>query len=259
MNTKVAEAVGTTIEELQDVIEFDDTQKQEAKYEVKENNDIKYLVADKRPNVVLRAINLFFKRIIDIIGAIVGIIFLIPITIGVYIANKKVKDDGPIFFVQERIGKDGKIFKMYKYRSMVVGADEKLEKYLAENPAANAEYRIFKKLKDDPRITKVGDFLRKTSLDEFPQFINVLKGDMSLVGPRPYLPREQEDMGDYYKYIVTNKPGVTGFWQVKGRNDVTFEDRLHMDIDYYRKENLLLDIKLIFKTAEKVIKKEGAV
>lgn len=173
MNTKVAEAVGTTIEELQDVIEYDDTQKQEVKYEVKENNDIKYLVANKRPNVVLRAINLFFKRIIDIIGAMVGIIFLIPITIGVYIANKKVKDDGPIFFVQERIGRDGKIFKMYKYRSMVVGADEKLEKYLAENPAANAEYRIFKKLKDDPRITKVGDFLRKTSLDEFPQFINV--------------------------------------------------------------------------------------
>ena len=259
MNTKVAEAVGTTIEELQDVIEYDDTQKQEVEYEVKENNDIKYLVADKRPNVVLRAINLFFKRIIDIIGAIVGIIFLIPITIGVYIANKKVKDDGPIFFVQERIGKDGKIFKMYKYRSMVVGADEKLEKYLAENPVANAEYRIFKKLKDDPRITKVGNFLRKTSLDEFPQFINVLKGDMSLVGPRPYLPREQEDMGDYYKYIVTNRPGVTGFWQVAGRNDVTFKDRLIMDIDYYRRGNLLLDIKLIFKTAEKVIKKEGAV
>lgn len=259
MNTKVAEVVGTTIEELQDVIEYDDTQNQEAKYEVKENNDIKYLVANKRPNVVLRAINLFFKRIIDIIGAIVGIIFLIPITIGVYIANKKVKDDGPIFFVQERIGKDGKIFKMYKYRSMVVGADEKLEKYLAENPAANAEYRIFKKLKDDPRITKVGDFLRKTSLDEFPQFINVLKGDMSLVGPRPYLPREQEDMGDYYKYIVTNRPGVTGFWQVAGRNDVTFKDRLIMDIDYYRRGNLLLDIKLIFKTAEKVIKKEGAI
>ena len=259
MNTKVAEAVGTTIEELQDVIEYDDTQKQEVDYEIKENNDIKYLVADKRPNVVLRAINLFLKRIIDIIGAIVGIIFLIPITIGVYIANKKVKDDGPIFFVQERIGKDGKIFKMYKYRSMVVGADEKLEKYLAENPAANAEYRIFKKLKDDPRITKVGDFLRKTSLDEFPQFINVLKGDMSLVGPRPYLPREQEDMGEYYKYIVTSRPGVTGFWQVAGRNDVTFKDRLIMDIDYYRRGNLLLDIKLIFKTAEKVIKKEGAV
>ena len=259
MNTKVAEAVGTTIEELQDVIEYDDTQKQEVEYKVKENNDIKYLVANKRPNAVLRAINLFFKRIIDIIGAIVGIIFLIPITIGVYIANKVSKDDGPIFFVQERIGKDGKIFKMYKYRSMVVGADEKLEKYLAENPAANAEYRIFKKLKDDPRITKVGDFLRKTSLDEFPQFINVLKGDMSLVGPRPYLPREQEDMGEYYKYIVTTRPGVTGFWQVAGRNDVTFKDRLIMDIDYYRRGNLLLDIKLIFKTAEKVIKKEGAV
>ena len=258
MNTKVAEAVGTTIEELQDVIEYDDTQNQEAKYEVKENNDIKYLVADKRPNVVLRTINLFFKRIIDIIGAIVGIIFLIPITIGVYIANKKVKDDGPIFFVQERIGRDGKIFKMYKYRSMVVGADEKLEKYLAENPAANAEYRIFKKLKDDPRITKVGDFLRKTSLDEFPQFINVLKGDMSLVGPRPYLPREKDDMGYYFNDIVKCKPGITGFWQVNGRNDVTFDDRLGMDITYFQKTNLLLDIKLLIKTGLKVLRKEGA-
>ena len=258
MSTKVAEAVGTTIEELQDVIEYDDTQKQEVEYEVKENNDIKYLVADKRPNVVLRAINLFFKRIIDIIGAIVGIIFLIPITIGVYIANKKVKDDGPIFFVQERIGKDGKIFKMYKYRSMVVGADEKLEKYLAENPAANAEYRIFKKLKDDPRITKVGDFLRKTSLDEFPQFINVLKGDMSLVGPRPYLPREKDDMGYYFNDIVKCKPGITGFWQVNGRNDVTFDDRLGMDITYFQKTNLLLDIKLLIKTGLKVLRKEGA-
>ena len=259
MNTKVAEAVGTTIEELQDVIEYDDTQKQEVKYEVKENNDIKYLVANKRPNVVLRAINLFFKRIIDIIGAIVGIIFLIPITIGVYIANKISKDEGPIFFVQERIGKDGKIFKMYKYRSMVVGADEKLEKYLSENPEAEEEYRVFKKLKDDPRITKVGNFLRKTSLDEFPQFINVLKGDMSLVGPRPYLPREQEDMGDYYKYIVTNKPGVTGPWQVAGRSDVTFDDRLTMDMQYYINANILVDIKFIAKTLEKVVKKEGAI
>ena len=259
MSTKVAEAIGTTIEELQDVIEYDDTQKQEVEYKVKENNDIKYLVANKRPNVVLRTINLFFKRIIDIIGAIVGIIFLIPITIGVYIANKVLKDDGPIFFVQERIGKDGKIFKMYKYRSMVVGADEKLEKYLAENPEAEEEYRVFKKLKDDPRITKVGSFLRKTSLDEFPQFINVLKGDMSLVGPRPYLPREQEDMGDYYKYIVTNKPGVTGPWQVAGRSDVTFDDRLTMDMQYYINANILVDIRFIAKTVEKVAKREGAV
>ena len=259
MNTKVAEAVGTTIEELQDVIEYDDTQKQEVKYEVKENNDIKYLVANKRPNVVLRAINLFFKRIIDIIGAIVGIIFLIPITIGVYIANKKVKDDGPIFFVQERIGKDGKIFKMYKYRSMVVGADEKLEKYLAENPAANAEYRIFKKLKDDPRITKVGNFLRKTSLDEFPQFINVLKGDMSIVGPRAVVDGEIEKFGIYQKEILSVKPGITGYWAANGRSDTSYEERVFMEYKYVRMFSVWMDIKILFKTVASVLKKEGAI
>ena len=103
---------------------------------------------------------------------------------------------------------------MYKYRSMVIGADEKLSTYLKENEEARKEYSKYKKLKNDPRITKVGKFIRKTSIDEFPQFINVLLGQMSLVGPRPYLPREQEDMGNYYKYIIQCKPGITGYWQV---------------------------------------------
>ena len=147
---------------------------------------------------------------------------------------------------------------MYKYRSMVVGADEKLEEYLSENEEAREEYRVNKKLKNDPRITRIGNFLRKTSLDEFPQFINVLKGDMSLVGPRPYLPREQEEMGTYYRYIVTKKPGITGFWQVNGRSDVTFEDRLSMDMNYYNQSSLKLDVKLLAKTVGKVLKKEGA-
>lgn len=198
------------------------------------------------------------KRTIDIIGAIIGVIALIPLTICIYIANKISKDNGPLFYTQERIGKDGKIFKMYKFRSMVVGADEKLEQYLAENEEAAEEYRINKKLKDDPRITKVGNFIRKTSLDEFPQFINVLKGDMSLVGPRPYMPREKEDMGEFYKFIIQQKPGVTGFWQVNGRNDVTFEDRLSMDMNYYNECSLGLDTKLLLKTIAKVVKKEGA-
>ena len=198
------------------------------------------------------------KRIIDITASIIGIIILIPLTICIYIANKILKDKGPIFYIQERIGKDGKIFKMYKYRSMVLGADEKLEKYLSENEQAREEYKINKKLKNDPRVTKIGDFLRKTSLDEFPQFINVLKGEMTLVGPRPYLPREKEDMGYYYKFIVTKKPGITGFWQVEGRSEVSFTDRIYMDMKYYNVANLALDIKLLFKTVKKVLKKEGA-
>ena len=198
------------------------------------------------------------KRTMDICGALIGIIFLVPLTIGIFIANKISKDTGPIFYTQQRIGKNGKIFKMYKYRSMVVDAEKKLEEYLAQNEEAREEYKINKKLKNDPRITRVGNFIRKTSLDEFPQFINVLKGEMSLVGPRPYMPQEQEEMGTYYRYIVTKKPGITGFWQVNGRSDVTFEDRLSMDMRYYEKSSIGLDAKLLAKTVISVVKKEGA-
>ena len=200
----------------------------------------------------------FLKRIFDILGGIIGTLTLIPLTIIIFIANKIAGDNGPTFYTQERIGKNGKRFKIYKYRSMVVGADEILEKYLQENEEARKEYKINKKLKNDPRVTKVGNFIRKTSIDEFPQFINVLKGDMSLVGPRPYLPREQEDMGTYYKYIITKKPGITGYWQVHGRSDVNFDERLSMDMKYYSQGNLGMDIQLLGKTVKKVAKKEGA-
>ena len=200
------------------------------------------------------------KRVIDIIAGLVGTILLIPITIGIYIARKILKeDDGPIFYDQLRIGKNGKIFKMYKYRSMVIGADDKLKEYLAENEEAREEYSKYKKLKKDPRITKLGNFLRKTSLDEFPQFINVLKGNMSLVGPRPYLQREKDDMGEYYKYIIQCKPGITGYWQTTGRSGVTFDDRLKMDYEYYQNRNLKIDLKLLGKTILNVVKKEGAI
>ena len=199
------------------------------------------------------------KRGLDIIGGLVGVIFLLPLTFAIYIANRVIGDKGPIFYTQQRIGKNGKLFKMYKYRSMVVGADEKLEKYLDENPEAREEFDTYKKLKNDPRITKVGKFIRKTSLDEFPQFINVLKGDMSLVGPRPYLPREKEDMKYYYPYIVESKPGITGFWQVSGRSEVTFDDRLNMDFVYSKMKNFKLDVKLLVKTFLNVVKKEGAI
>ncbi len=200
----------------------------------------------------------FLKRIVDIIGALFGVIMLVPMTIGIYIANLIVGDKGPIFYSQNRIGKDGKNFKMYKFRSMCMGADEKLEKYLQENEEARKEYKINKKLKDDPRVTKIGKFIRKTSIDEFPQFINVLKGEMSLVGPRPYLPREINDMGYAYHYITAVKPGVTGLWQVKGRNDVTFKDRLDLDMEYFENKNLLFEIKILFWTVSSVVHKKGA-
>ena len=200
------------------------------------------------------------KRTIDIIGGLVGVMLLVPITVGVAIARLITKEnDGPIFYEQLRIGKNGSKFRIFKFRSMVIGADEALAKYLAENEEARKEYKKYKKLKNDPRITKVGKFLRKTSLDEFPQLINVLKGEMSLVGPRPYLPREKEDMGEFYTYIIKTKPGLTGYWQVNGRSDVDFKERLNMDYYYTQHRGIKLDTKLLVKTFMNVIKKEGAI
>ena len=200
----------------------------------------------------------FIKRTIDIIGSIFGILALAPITLFVLLSNKKTKDKDPIIFTQNRIGQNGRLFKMYKYRTMVVGADEILEKYLAENEDARIEYKTNKKLKKDPRITPSGKFLRRTSLDEFPQFLNVFKGEMSLVGPRPYLEREIPDMGKAYEYIIKCKPGVTGLWQISGRNDVTFNERLDIELRYYESRTIIGDIKILFKTFCKVFKCKGA-
>lgn len=201
----------------------------------------------------------FLKRVIDIIGGLVGVILLIPMTLCIYIARVINKEnDGPIFYEQLRVGKNGKEFRFYKYRSMVMNADEKLEEYLEQNEEAKLEYQKYKKLRHDPRITKLGEFLRKTSIDEFPQFINVLKGDMSLVGPRPYLHREIKDMGDNYKVITSVKPGLTGYWQVNGRSATDFKTRMKMDMDYISDRTLWKDTKFLIKTFLKIFVKEGA-
>lgn len=198
------------------------------------------------------------KRIIDIIGALVGCLVLLPLTLGIWIANFIAKDNGPVFYVQKRIGKNGKSFKMYKYRSMIVDADRKLKKYLLENSKANEEFVKYRKLKEDPRITSVGKFIRKTSLDEFPQFINVLKGDMSIIGPRPYLLREKRVMGKAYKELIKVKPGLTGPWQVNGRSETSIEERIQMEQYYVNNMSLRLDLEIFFKTIISLIKKEGA-
>ena len=209
----------------------------------------------KKQNIAYR----FVKRLVDIIAGIVGVIFLIPITIVVEIIRiVKKENDGPLFYTQLRIGKDGKQFRMFKFRSMCMNADEKLKEYLQENEEARKEYKKYKKLKCDPRITKVGKVLRATSLDEFPQFINVLIGNMSLVGPRPYLPREQKDMGEYFAGITKVKPGITGPWQIRGRSKITFEDRLKIDLDYIKNRSFKEDIKILLFTLKKVLKKDGA-
>lgn len=215
--------------------------------------DLKEKIDDKQ--ILYRV----FKRLIDILGGLVGVIVLIPMTLCVYIARViKKENDGPLFYEQLRIGKDGKEFRFYKFRSMVMNADEKLEEYLEQNEEARQEYEKYKKLKHDPRITKLGEFLRKTSIDEFPQFINVLKGDMSLVGPRPYLHREIEDMRDNYQTIISVKPGLTGYWQVNGRSDKDFKERTDMDVAYVHDRNLWFDIKILIKTVLKAFQKEGA-
>ena len=203
---------------------------------------------------------LICKKIIDIVAGVIGVMLLARSTLVVWIIRLCMhENDGPLFFEQLRIGKDGKQFRLYKFRTMVMNADEKLYKYLEENEEARKEYKKYKKLKNDPRITKLGNFLRKTSLDEFPQFINLLKGDMSLVGPRPYLYREKNDMGDYYDQIVQVKPGITGYWQVNGRNDVDFEERTYMDTYYIEHRGIIMDLKIILKTVLKMFKKEGTI
>ncbi len=202
-------------------------------------------------NIVLRGI--------DIVGSLLGMMITLPLSMVVLINNLKTKDYGPLFYVHERIGKDGKTFKMYKFRTMVVNADEKLNEILEQGKALKEEYKKYKKLKNDPRVTKFGEFLRKTSLDEFPQFINVLKGEMSLVGPRPYMPKEIEDMGTYYKYIIKHKPGITGLWQISGRSELSFTDRLDLDMKYHYRKTVKNDIKILLITALITLKRKGAV
>jgi len=198
------------------------------------------------------------KRVFDIVFSLIGLILLSPVFLIIAVIIK-LDSKGPVFYVQKRIGINGKLFKIYKFRTMVVGADKKLRKYLKENPEASKEYGKYKKLNDDPRTTKIGNFLRKTSLDELPQLINILKGEMSIVGPRPYLLKEKKDMKEFYEPIVTCKPGLTCIWQVSGRSNLSFEQRLKLDMEYLDKRSIWLDLMLILKTFTKILKSEGAV
>lgn len=200
------------------------------------------------------------KRLIDIIAGIIGVLILIPLTVAIYIIRKiKKEDDGPIFYEQIRIGKNGKKFRIYKFRSMVIGADEILKKYLEENEEARKEFEAKQKLENDPRITKLGNFLRKTSLDEFPQFINVLRGDMSLIGPRPLVMGELDSHNGNHEKYEKMRPGITGWWACNGRSDLEYDERLELEYYYTENFSLALDIKVFVKTVIQVIKKEGAV
>ena len=224
------------------IIKFDDNNKVLEQKEKKTFNEITYS---------------FLKRTVDITASATALLLLSPVFLVTSLAIRK-DSDGPAMFTQKRIGKDGKLFEIYKFRTMVPDADKKLFEMLEKDENAREEYKLNKKLKHDPRITKVGNFLRKTSIDELPQLINVLKGDMSLVGPRPYLPREIKDMGEYYDTIIESKPGITGLWQVSGRSNTTFEERLEFDKEYTENKGFLYDMGLLTKTVGVVVKKNGA-
>ncbi|WP_242947999.1 sugar transferase [Clostridium baratii] len=185
----------------------------------------------------------FFKRFIDVIGAFLGIVVLSPIILIISILIK-LDSNGPILFSQDRVGKDKKVFKMYKFRSMVVNAEELKSKLKEQNEMSGPMF----KMKEDPRVTKIGKFIRKTRIDELPQLINVIKGEMSLVGPRPSLPKEVEQFEPWMMERFQVKPGLTCYWQVYGRNDIDFEDWMKLDIKYVRERNIFIDLKLIFKT-----------
>lgn len=187
---------------------------------------------------------LFTKRLLDIFGAMVGLVLLSPVFLIVSLAIKVEDPQGHIFFKQVRVGKNGKKFYIYKFRSMVSNAEQLLNSLLGKNETTGAMF----KMKRDPRVTLVGHFIRRTSIDELPQFINVLKGDMSLVGPRPPLPREVDEYTEYDMQRLLVQPGCTGLWQVSGRSNVGFERMVELDIKYISNRSLLEDLKIILKT-----------
>ena len=202
---------------------------------------------------------MFIKRTVDVIGSLFGMLFLIPLTIIVYIANLISGDRGPIFYIHNRIGKNGKHFDMYKFRSMCVDSDQKLKEMLENDPEKREEWEKYHKIENDIRITKIGNFLRKTSLDEFPQFINVLKGDMSLVGPRAVIDGEIDKFGMMKYKVLSVKPGITGYWAANGRSNTSYEERVMMEATYVERFSVMMDLKILLKTVVSVIKKEGAV
>ncbi|MCU7207409.1 sugar transferase [Turicibacter sp. GALT-G1] len=211
-------------------------------------------LAKKKELVNDHIVYLVLKRLMDIVGASVGLLLASPIMLIVAILIKLEDPKGPIFFSQVRNGAYPKTFKMYKFRSMYIDAEERLQELMHLNEQSGPAF----KMKHDPRITKIGKFIRKTSLDELPQLFNVLKGEMSLVGPRPAIPREVEQYTAYQKQRLFVKPGLTCIWQVSGRNNIGFEEWVELDIEYIKTRNLWLDIKLILLTIPAILGDENA-
>lgn len=195
------------------------------------------------------------KRTFDIVLALLLLPVIAPVLFGLWLIVRR--DGGPGFFAHRRIGRNGRVFPCWKVRSMVFDAERKLRAYLAENPEAAREWSRDHKLTNDPRITPFGNFLRKSSLDELPQIWNVLRGDMSFVGPRPIVREELKRYGPYRRIYMSMAPGITGLWQVSGRNDVTYDERVHMDVEYVGSMTFVTDARIILATAKSVINRTG--
>lgn len=220
--------------------------------------DVRHLHVDykhfKRISVNGSRSYLFTKRLLDIFGALAGLVILFPVFLIVSLLIKKEDPGGKIIFKQVRLGKNGKPFTIYKFRSMVSNAEELLDNLLDQNDTNGAMFKI----KDDPRITRIGHFIRRSSIDELPQLVNVLKGEMTLVGPRPPLPREIAEYTDYDKQRLLVTPGCTGLWQVNGRSDVGFDEMVELDLFYIMNRNLRLDVKIMIKTVFSMLGSGGA-
>jgi Undecaprenyl-phosphate galactose phosphotransferase WbaP len=201
--------------------------------------------------------NLWIKRFMDLVLVIIGGIITFPVFILIAILVK-VSSKGPVLYSHERIGKNGKRFKAYKFRSMVVDSEKKLKELLAGDSKAREEWENNQKLKNDPRITGIGKFLRKTSLDEIPQIFNILIGEMSLVGPRPIVEAEIKKYGDDFNRIFSINPGLTGLWQVSGRSDTGYHERVSLDTYYLQSWSVWLDVWILYKTIGVVFKGRGA-
>ena len=208
-------------------------------------------------NHLANSLNILLKTIFDYTLTIIGTLLILPI-LALIALKIRMDSPGPIIYDGVRLGKNGKLFKCYKFRSMYTNGDEILDKYFQEHPKMYAEWKTYHKLENDPRVTKFGAFMRRTSLDELPQIFNVLLGDMSLVGPRPYLPEEEAEMGEFAKTVLMAKPGITGFWQTSGRSDVSFDERVKMDCWYICNWNLWMDVVILFKTFIVVLGRKGA-
>ena len=195
------------------------------------------------------------KRVFDLVISTIGLIILSPIFLILAIIVK-LDSKGPVFFAHTRYGKNGKKFKMYKFRTMYENAQDMIKDF---TPEQMKEWKENFKLQDDPRITKVGKFLRKTSLDELPQIVNIIKGDLSIIGPRPVIEEELEKYGENKEKFLSVTPGLTGYWQANGRSSTTYEQRMEMELYYIDHISPKLDFKIFFKTIESVIKKEGAI